>query len=107
MDQTLSALVVLRPRGEFAPDPERYFNEQGFEVTPRIALSLSIIGPQSLFEKVFGAPLLVEGEGTTTTARTQTGGFELPLESLPPEVADEVEAITFTPPPAFGPTDFA
>ncbi len=127
MDTLLSALVVLRPQGdrltgeeeitaetaaEFEPDPaaaavaQRFFRDEGFEVTPRVALSFSIIGPQSLFEKVFRGQLTVEGEGTAMTARTETGKFELPLESLPPEVAGAVQAVAFTRPPDFGPTGF-
>ena len=128
MDPLLSALVVLPPGGgrltgeeeitaetvaELEPDPaaaaavQCYFREHGFEVAPRVALSFSIVGPQSLFETVFGAPLTVEGEGTAMTAQTQTGGLELPLESLPPEIAGAVQAVAFTPPPDFGPTGFA
>jgi hypothetical protein len=125
VDPTLSALVVLRPAGgelegaitseraaELHPDAtaaaavERYFRERGLDVAPRVALSFSITGPQSLFETVFGTRLTVEGEGTATTARTASGGVELPLGSLPADIAGAVQAVTFTLPPDFGPTRF-
>ena len=31
---------------------------------------------------------------------------ELPLRELPADVARPIQAVTFTPPPAFGPTEF-
>jgi hypothetical protein len=122
----LSALVVLRPAGgrplagdeaitaetvaEFLPDPasaERvrtYFRDRGFDVGPLVAASFSISGPRSRFEETFGVgPALAQAE---RVALGQGGGdaTELALESLPPEVAGAVEAVTFTRPPDFGPT---
>jgi hypothetical protein len=115
----LSALVVLRPaaggelggRGpiisetvhESLPSADavalalEHFRERGFEVTPPMGTSLSIVAPRDRFEKEFGVELSEE---------ELAHGLELPLESLPPEVASVVQAVLFTPPPDFGPTDF-
>jgi hypothetical protein len=39
--------------------------------------------------------------------RTADGRLELPLEALPADVAALLQAVTFTPPPDFGPTSYA
>ena len=39
--------------------------------------------------------------------RTARGTLELSLEGLPDEAARRIQAVTFTPPPDFGPTDYA
>jgi hypothetical protein len=124
LDPQLSALVVLRPAGgevaseditaenvdRLRPDPavadaaQAYFRDAGFDVGPLVAQSFAVSAPQSLFESVFAAPLVVEQEGMATTARTEADLLELPLERLPHEVATAVRAVAFTPPPDFGPT---
>lgn len=115
----LSALVVLRPAGggelgeRGAITSENvdaslpaagavalaldHFRSRGFQVTPALGPSFSIIAPQERFEEAFGAELSEEA-----LAR----GLELPLESLPTDVASVVQAVVFTPPPDFGPTDY-
>jgi hypothetical protein len=107
----LSALVVLRPAGgraltgdevitsetvaEFLPAPDdaervrAYFRDLGYDVGPLVAMSFSITGPGPRFEETFGA---------------QPDVGELPLDRLPPEVSGAVQAVTFPPPPDFGPT---
>jgi hypothetical protein len=123
-DAQLSAIVVLRPAGgdvaseditaenadRLQPDPavaeaaQAYFRNIGFDVGPLVALSFAVSGSQPLFESVFATPLVVEGEGTVTTARSEDEQLELPLDRLPPEIAPAVRAVAFTPPPDFGPT---
>jgi hypothetical protein len=119
----LSATVLLRPAaggtvGEAAtaatveqtlPDPdaatraERFFRDAGFEVVAPFGASFSIVGPKAQFERIFGTPLVESGGGV----RTADGTLELPLEPLPPDVAGLLQAVTFTPPPDFGPTSYA
>jgi len=111
-DTTLSALVVLRPgphrtlgdRGpitvetiqEYLPSEEavaatqRAFEDLGFEVSPAVGPSFSITAPRSRFMAVFD---------TTDT-------LELPLDRLPADAREHVQAVTFTPPPDFGPTEY-
>jgi hypothetical protein len=115
----LAALVVLRPAGgaelgerapitsdtvaEAMPSPEAvtlalgYFRGRGFQVTAASGPSFSIVAPKEHFEKEFGIRL----DDVTLSA-----GLELPVERLSAEVASAVQAVLFTPPPDFGPTDF-
>jgi hypothetical protein len=111
-DESISALVVLRPAvGDlagtaqitadtveaFAPDPaaatavRAFLTEVGFDVQPLVGISCAVVGPRSLFERTFGTSIPSEGS-------------ELPLDRLPDDVAGGIQAVTFTPPPAFGPT---
>lgn len=125
MDPELSALVVLRPGRPLADaeltaehaellraDPtavesaRRFFREAGFELGPLVALGFAVTGPRSLFESVFGTTVLVEGADTAVSATTDTGMLELPVDRLPGTVAAVVQAVTFSPPPDFGPTRF-
>jgi hypothetical protein len=111
-DALLSALVVLRPGpertlgdrgpvtaetiGNYLPSQEaveatqRAFRRLGFEVSPVVGPSFSITAPRSRFEEVFGS----------------TDGLEQPLDRMPPAVRDLIQAVTFTPPPDFGPTAY-
>jgi hypothetical protein len=125
-DPTISALVVLRPASgrtldgqeaitaesvaEFEPDAaasaqtEAYFRKRGFEVDQPVGISFSITGPRSLFESTFGEQIVTEQSGgVLSSARPASGGLELPVEHLPAAVVRAVQAVTFTPPPAFGP----
>jgi hypothetical protein len=123
----LSALVVLRPDTERLSGHERittenvasfvppadavdetvaFFEGLGFTASPPVGISFSIEGPQSLFETTFGTALRTTEEGGTRTSVTVDGGVELPLDRLPERIAGRLQAVTFTPPPAFGPTDF-
>jgi hypothetical protein len=127
-DPNVSAEVILRPAGgrrvsgqdritsenvqAFLPDPSavsgvsEFFRRVGFEVSEAVGLSFSIAGPVSLFEGVFGEHLSLTGEGRITEIRTDGGRLEMPLDRVPPELADLIEIVTFTPPPDFGPTDY-
>lgn len=126
-EPSLSALVVLRPaRGslqpsdritsanvaEYLPDPDaveraiRWFREAGFGVGSPYGLSLSIVGPPSLFRRAFGTSVQLPDPSASQTGRESAEGVTLPLDPLPPEVRDAIETVEFTPPPAFGPTDF-
>jgi fructose-1,6-bisphosphatase/sedoheptulose 1,7-bisphosphatase-like protein len=114
-DPVLSAQVILRPRGRrssrgleitsanvagLVPDADvaarvaRYFQETGFEVGVIVGTSFAISGAAATFERVFG----------TKMARRKE--LALPLHSIDSEVAEEVEEVTFTPPPDFGPTSY-
>jgi hypothetical protein len=121
----LSALVVMRPPAGgplsgasitsesvagLMPDPaavERarsHFSSRGFEVSEAVAISFSITGPRSVFEETFGDHPALDAAERTVRGAGGEGPLELPLDRLPDEVRETVEAVTFTPPPAFGPT---
>jgi len=127
-DEMLSALVVLRPgpgrqlgdtgaitaanvAESLAPPQavataEAHFAGLGFQIGPSMGASFSITGPRSAFEEAFG-PLRVSGKRAARQARTREGELELPLDQLRDDVREVVQAVTFTPPPDFGPTDYA
>jgi hypothetical protein len=111
-DSVASAQVVLRPAsGQRVTDPitsqnvreimpsgadaalaSGTFERLGFQVGSLVANSFSITGPTALFEKVF-----------KTRLRPET--LELPTHALPKQIASIIEAVTFTPPPDFGPAN--
>ena len=108
-DPVLSALVVLEPAESAAldenpPDPatagrvRAHFDAEGFQVSEVVASSFSITGPRSLFLRCLGP-----SEAPDSALRGAREGLALPLGSLPGPVADAVRAVTFTPPPDFGP----
>jgi hypothetical protein len=122
VEDRLAAQVVLRPAsGEltgdepitsenvqrFLPSPdavavtEAFFRDAGFEVANVVGNSFSIVGSPSAFEDAFGERPERAGEGV----RVRGGGIELDLGSLPEPVRRHVAAVTFTPPPEFGPTN--
>jgi hypothetical protein len=119
----LSATVLLRPAGggsvadvaraetaeQMLPDPtvvervQAYFRDTGFDVTGAVGPSFSIVGSPELFERTFATRLEASERGGV---RTREGALELPLEPLPRDVTEGVEAVTFTAPPDFGPTEY-
>lgn len=126
----LSAQVVLRsasgrsPGGEtavtaenvheYAPAPaaaesaRRAFAEAGFEVGEVAGNSFSITAPAATFEKVFKTEVRrTEDRGAKARGGASEGpGYELPVDKLPASLARGVAAVTFTPPPDFGPTSY-
>jgi hypothetical protein len=116
-DDVLSAEVVLHgPAGrraaavsaadlaEHQPDPataagvRRWFQERGFAATDVHGISLTLTGPRRLFDDTFGTRLAGGG------ARPGVDVVELPTPAdLPGHLAAAVDAVTFSPPPAFGP----
>jgi hypothetical protein len=126
-DPVISALVVLRSAGGreppaeaitsetvagLAPEPgaaeavSTFFRAHEFEVTEPVAISLSITAPRSRFESLFGERLSVQGDDRATEVVTSRG-VELDTHVLPEDVRRHIRAVTFTPPPDFGPTSFA
>lgn len=129
-NQIVSAQVVLQPAsgkslssetaitsetiGDVLPSQDavavarKAFTEAGFEVGKVVANSFSITGPVSTFEKALKTRLQREPEsGAVKAVRTDgSATYELPLNGLPREVARIVEAVSFTPPPDFGPTNY-
>lgn len=81
------------------------FARAGFEVSPVVGISFAITAPVSIFEKVFQTRIQRDARGGIKATRTgQAATQELPLQSLPNEITERIEAVTFSPPPDFGPT---
>lgn len=98
---------------DFAPSPETVtrateaFAAAGFDVGSMAGISFSISATVSTFEQVFRTRLRQEERGSVEAVEDDgSAGYELPLEALPESLANLVVAVTFTPPPDFGPTEF-
>ena len=89
---TAATLAANQPPKEAVEAAQKLFRAAGFELGPYVGISFSISGSRSLFEKFF------------RTSLDKLHGYELPLSVLPKEVAAVIEAVTFTPPPDFGPS---
>jgi ribosomal peptide maturation radical SAM protein 1 len=106
-ERILTALVVLQTsatEGQLTADQiaghlpppgvvagvTRWFQDQGFETGATVGIAFAITAPRDRFTSLLGEPGL---------DRT------LDLSRLPGHVREHIEAITVTPPPAFGPGD--
>jgi hypothetical protein len=128
-DQIISAQVVLRsatgksPDGssmittqtirDFLPSAEAVarateaFAAWGFDVGSVQGNSFSISAPVGTFERVFNVHLRRQQGGSVEAVKADgSGSYEVPLEALPKPLTDLIVAVTFTPPPDFGPTNF-
>ena len=127
----LSAQVVLRSASGKAPDSSTAvtsenvreylpssssitearsaFEAAGFEVGQVVGNSFSITAPKSTFEKVFKVKLKEEKEKGVTAhlEKSDEGSYELPTSKLSEALRGQVAAVTFTPPPDFGPTNYS
>ena len=120
-DEPVTAIVLLRPAsGEeitgktvitadtlarYAPDPEdaalvaRSFHEAGFEVGPPGGISMAVTASLARFEKFFAATVARAPDGGWVTGDDAARGRrELPLSSLPQDIAGRVFAVTFDEP---------
>lgn len=115
--ETIVALVVLRPGSgraitgesqitaenleQFAPNPSdaevvaRTLADAGFDVGPVVGIAMSVSGPRERFEEFFDIRAADAEDGGWVVAG---GGRELPLEALPDDVRERVQAVTFEPP---------
>jgi hypothetical protein len=94
-DDQAAALVVLRPdaaASEAGERAQRWFAQNGFETGPLVGISFSIVAPRDAMSRSFSGYEALEG----------TGG-ELPLDALPDEVRQTVQAVATEAPPDFGP----
>jgi hypothetical protein len=128
-DPVLSAQVMLRSAGgkqpragevitaanirEYLPSSEaaagarKAFAERGFQVADVVGNSFAITASGKTFEQVFHTKLRRGAKGeVTVSGKSGAGSYELPLGALPKEIARLVEAVTFTPPPDFGPPSY-
>ena len=84
------------------------FTEAGFEVGNVVGNSFSITAPKRTFEKFFKTKLQMEDRGTAKVSASKgtSEGYELPLKALPKNLSQLVTAVTFSPPPDFGPSSY-
>jgi hypothetical protein len=104
---TSSNLEEYLPSASDAERALRSFHNAGFQVGPLIGISFSIAAPASKFESYFRTKLArTEHRGVMTAHTGSKGGYELPLDALPSEAAEVIEAITFEPPREYSPDRF-
>jgi hypothetical protein len=89
---TAETLERYLPSTEAAERVREELSRAGFEVGQLVGNSFSITAPVKTFEKAFG----------TGVREAAKAGTELSAAGLPRDVA----AVTFTPPPDFGPTSY-
>lgn len=104
-EKTVSAEVIMKPRiaasaagitaatvADYTPDAAtvkkaaKWFADKGFKIEAAGPMSFSISGPASAFREV----LKMRGSSL----------------KKPKDLEDDVEDVTFTPPPDFGPTSY-
>jgi hypothetical protein len=102
--------IVAKTIKEYAPSAEAVhivrqgFAAAGFQVGPLVGNSFSITAPLSTFESVFHTQIRRRGDGGIEAVQADgSGTYELPLDALSPAIRQHLAAVTFTPPPAFGP----
>ena len=107
------ARITAATIGEYLPSPEaaasaqRAFAQRGFQVGNVVGNSFAITASAEAFEKLFHAKVRRGERGEATVLRkSESDRYELPLAHLPREIAGFVEAVTFSPPPDFGPTGY-
>ena len=98
---------------DYAPSPNTAasaaagFREAGFEVGNMVGNSFSITAPKSTFERFFKIKLRAEERGDVKVATTEgPEGYDIPLKVLPGNLSQLVDAVTFSPPPDFGPSNY-
>jgi hypothetical protein len=80
----------------------------GFELGTPVGNSVSITGPVHLFQSTFKTRLQPSKSSGIKFASGKAGSdYQLPTENIPSSLKEHVLAVTFSPPPDFGPTDFS
>lgn len=105
-----SAPITAANVADYLPSPEtvaaakRAFSELGFRVGEVAGISFPITADEETFETVFHTRLRKGERGEVTVAGNRgAASYELPLGTLRERVRRHVEAVTFSPPPDFGP----
>lgn len=122
----LSAQVIMRPLGrgrirsaeitseninriipvsDNAEKVRRFFSKIGFEVGSLFGNSFSLTGKRALFEKVFHVRVNSVTSGALVVLKNGVTQSEFPLDRIPSEIKELIEAIAFTSAPAFGPSN--
>ncbi len=103
---TAATLAMFAPSAATTAAASDAFRTLGFEVGPMYGTSFSITAPADIFEHVFKVDLgyLRKPHADRDRSRGKTArDLELPKSTLPDALKPMVQAVTFTPPPDFGP----
>jgi len=121
-DEVVSAQVILAAASGARPGPQTRITSEnirdwtpsedaiarvsedlrgrGFEIGNAVGNSMSITGSVRLFESTFHTKLREARDGGVQFA---DAGSELAAEKIPAALRRQIAAVTFTPPPDFGP----
>jgi len=105
---TAENIAAYAPSADTVTEAGAGFKRAGFEVGNMVGNSFSITAPKGTFEKFFKIKLEADDRGGVKIKGTETtpGEYELPLKALPPDLSRYVAAVTFSPPPDFGPSSY-
>lgn len=104
---TAENISEFEPSQEAVEETSRLFRSLGFEVGSTVGISFSITAPVHIFLDVFKVRLRRDDRGgIECLSDDDTSSLELPMGALSKELARHLSAVTFIPPPDFGPTDF-
>lgn len=106
-------LITSTNIGEYAPaaktvaEASGVLAKLGFAVGEAVGISMSITASANTFERVFGVPLSqTPKSGIQVIDRDGSLSREIPTHAWPASLWDLAVAITFVPPPDFGPTGY-
>ena len=95
------------------PSSDRYqrvtnvFTKAGFQTGNLVGTSFSITASKDTFERFFDVHITSNQKSAVLKfQKKEKTSFELSREHLPKSIATDVDVITFTPPPDFGPGNF-
>ena len=94
-DITAANIASLEPAADVVREVTGALARAGFDVGPVVGPTFSITAVRSVFDRFFGI----------TGAGRKTG--EITLAHVPARLRDGVAAITFPPPPDFGPRSYS
>jgi hypothetical protein len=104
---TAQNIDQFRPSEDAVSAVQAGFARAKFEVGTLAGNSFSITGTVKQFDDVFKTKLRKDTRGALTArSRPNTYTLELPLDALPEDLRKHLVAVTFTAPPAFGPTGY-
>jgi hypothetical protein len=94
------------PSAEAIAAATQYFAAAGFDVGFLVGNNFSITASVRTFEQVFGTRLVIEERGAIKAMSGRQASLELPIQNLKRDLLQYIEAVSFTAPPDFGPTQF-
>jgi len=104
---TAENVSQYEPSQETVEEASRVFRSLGFEVGSMVGISFSITAPVRIFMDIFKVHLRWTNRGGIECLSDDgVGRLELPITNLTEDLTRHLHAVTFTPPPDFGPTNY-
>lgn len=98
---TAATVQAQAPRPEALERARRSLGQAGFELGQAVGGTFAITASAELFERFFGVELKADGRGGVTVG--DASDYAVPADHIPAPLRDDVEIVTFAPPPDFGP----